>query len=214
MIHIEPIVCGPMDVNAYILHSDESDACVAVDPAEAAPIQAYLTKKGLSLSHILLTHGHFDHIGGAAELRNTYSAKVCIHTEDADLLRSGDSALAALFGVPASPCEADRLLLNEDSIETDGMRITVLHTPGHTPGGVCFLLEQAQAMFTGDTLFRLSIGRSDLPGANEQLLYHSIANKLCSMQGDYAVYPGHMRASTLSFERTHNPFLRKYQGLL
>lgn len=211
-MHVETIICGPMDVNSYVVHEDGGTVCVAVDPADAKPVRSYIESKNLSLSHILLTHGHFDHIGGVAELQSAFSAQVCVHVDDAGMLHNDSRSLAAFFGMRIAPCHADILLSDGDCIELDGMRFSVLHTPGHTKGGVCYLLERAQALFTGDTLFRLSVGRSDFPDSDEETLFRSIREKIFALSGDYTLYPGHMRASMLSFERSHNPFMRKYLG--
>lgn len=213
MISIQTIPCGPLRVNCYILHAKGADAAVAIDPAGAEPVQAYLEENRLRLTHILLTHGHFDHIGGVAALQEAYGAQVCIHAEDAAMLHDDRVNGAMMLRAHIAPSNADVLLEDGDIVEAEEISLRVIHTPGHTPGGVCYLLQEPAALFTGDTLFRMSVGRSDLAGGDEKALYDSILNKLFALPDAYTVYPGHMDFTTLSHEREHNPFVRQYQGL-
>ncbi len=207
MFHIETIPCGCLKVNCYILHAEGKTEAVAIDPAAFEEVNAYLSDKGLRLTHILLTHGHFDHVGGVYGLKKAYGAKVYIHAADADMLTECDK-IAQLFGERMHPCEADVCLREEESVDVAGMLLHVLHTPGHTPGGVCYRHKESLSLFTGDTLFRLSVGRTDLPDGDQESLEKAIREKLFSLPGDYTIYPGHMRLSTLHFEREHNPYVR------
>lgn len=213
MVEIKTISCGPLQVNSYILHADGAKTALVIDPAEAKPIQAYLDGNGWGLSHILLTHGHFDHIGGVAALHEAYGAKVCIHPADAAMLQDDRANGAVMLRGHIAPAQADVLLADGDTIQAEEISLRVIHTPGHTMGGVCYLLHDPDALFTGDTLFQMSVGRTDLGGGDEKALYDSIANKLFTLPGDYAVYPGHMGSSTLSFERDNNPYIRRHNGL-
>lgn len=211
-MNIDTIVCGPLQVNSYVLYQEGGDTAIVIDAAETQPIYAHLQQKGLSCSHILLTHGHFDHIFGVADLQKLTGAKICIHELDADMLFDDEKSLAILEALHVSPCHADMLLKDDDTVIAAGMSIRVLHTPGHTPGGVCYIFENERVIFTGDTIFRLGAGRADFPGADEIALYRSIVNKLFELPGDYTLYPGHMRNTTLAFERERNTFIRHYRG--
>mgnify|MGYP000853818468 CR=1 FL=1 len=205
-MHVETIPCGPLEVNCYIVWQEGSKTAVAIDPADDAPVLSFLTEKRLTLSHILLTNGHVDHILGIHALKNETNASICIHKADAEMLESEEACLATALYLHIQPTKADQLLEGGETIQAAGLSFQVLHTPGHTPGGVCFVAEDV--IFTGDTLFRLSVGRSDFPGSNESDLMHSIIDKLFALPGDYTLYPGHMRPSTLDFERERNPFAR------
>ncbi len=202
------MVTGSLDVNCYFII--DKGHCAVIDPADEVPVLAYLEKENLKLTHILLTHGHFDHIGGVAKLKEATNAKICIHKKDAPMLRSDDANFAKFAGMRVEPSVADEILAHNDELTVGDVRIRVLHTPGHTPGGVCYLVEDC--LFTGDTLFRLSVGRWDFPGADGDELFASIKETLFALEGDYKVYPGHMDSTTLEVERNKNPFVRRYKG--
>lgn len=204
---VQKIACGPLNVNAYVV-ADQNKVCAVIDPADAEPILRYLQQEGLDCQQILLTHGHFDHIGGVAELKERTNAQVLIHEQDANMLTSDQDNLAAFSGVHVPPCKADVHLQDGAQIYIGNLHARVLHTPGHSMGSVCYLFEAQRVLFTGDTLFRLSVGRSDFVHSDTKLLHQSIQDRLMTLQGDYVIYPGHMRESTLDFERAHNPFLR------
>lgn len=205
------ISCGPLDVNCYLLAGENKEA-FAVDPAEFTPVRDALEQNGLTLTHILLTHGHFDHIAGVPELKAHTGAKVCIHADDAPMLLSDEKSLAFLQNLHIPPVQADVLLRDNDEFEAAGLHVAVIHTPGHTPGGICYLLQDERVIFTGDTLFRLGAGRADFPGSDEVALYRSIRDRLFTLPGDYTLYPGHMRPSSMEVERAHNTFMRYYGG--
>ena len=210
-MHIETIVCGPLDVNCYVLWEDDG-TCALIDPAAEAPVLDYMQTYHLRCTHILLTHGHFDHIGGVAGIKEKTGALVCIHKEDAPMLTSDVESLGEMMDFHNTPVQADLLLQDGDVIEAVGTKLHVLHTPGHTRGGVCYLEENDRVLFTGDTIFRLGAGRADFPGSDEQDLYRSIVNKLFLLEGDYTLYPGHNRTTTMEVERERNTFIRHYRG--
>jgi glyoxylase-like metal-dependent hydrolase (beta-lactamase superfamily II) len=210
-MRIETIVCGPLDVNCYVLWEDDG-TCALIDPAAEAPVLDYIQTYRLHCTHILLTHGHFDHIGGVAGIKEKTGALVCIHKEDAAMLSSDVESLGQMMHFHNTPVQADLLLQDGDVIEAVGTKLHVLHTPGHTRGGVCYLEENDRVLFTGDTIFRLGAGRADFPGSDEQDLYRSIVNKLFLLEGDYTLYPGHNRTTTMEVERERNTFIRHYRG--
>lgn len=207
-MNILSLVTGPLSVNTYILFENEGGECAVIDPANFNKVLKAMEEHGLHCSHILLTHGHFDHIMGVAELKKHENAKVFIHKLDAGALSDTSVSLASMAGALVKKCEVDRELNDDETIVVAGIELRVIHTPGHTEGCVCYVSEKDKVIFSGDTLFRLSVGRTDLPGGSGVQLYDSIAYRLFPLHGDYRVLPGHMRETTLDFERQHNPFMR------
>ena len=199
------LTVGSMMENCYLVY--EKEKAVVIDPgADAKDILDVIAKNGLKLTHILLTHGHYDHIGGVQELKDSTGAKICIHMDDAEMLKSARMNLSITAGSPSVTYSPDVFLYDGQVIETGGMSIRVLHTPGHTPGGACF--EIGENLFTGDTLFNRSVGRTDFPGGSTEQLNRSINNVLKKMTKDYVVYPGHGPFTTLDYEKKNNPFMR------
>lgn len=203
-MNIETLTVGPLGVNCYILY-DESGSGIVIDPGdEGENIMAAVDRLGLKLTHIVNTHGHFDHIGANGYLKEKSEAKLLVHSADAEMLQHADMA-AARFGLTADPSpEPDTLLADGDVIESGDMKLTVIHTPGHSPGGIS--LHSGPHLVTGDTLFAGSIGRTDLPGGSMDQLIESVRSRIFTLGDDVRIYPGHGPSSTVGFEREHNPF--------
>ena len=199
------LTVGPLATNCYIVGSESGKEGVIIDPAdEAEVILAEVKSLGLDIKFIILTHGHFDHIGALKAVKEATGAEVAIHHDDAESLFEQSYATAFGFSYPLPP-PPDRLLNNEDRIDTGDLHFVVLHTPGHTPGGISLLMDKV--VFSGDTLFNYGIGRSDLPGGSYNQLMNSIHTKLMVLPDDTVVYPGHGASTTIGAERQGNPFL-------
>ena len=200
---------GPMKTNCYIVTdgSEPSPSCAVIDPGGPG-IKDRLEKKGLTPSYILLTHGHFDHILGLEELRQAYpSAKVMIHGSDAFMLSDVKASCMLDFGgrdIPERP--ADAVFRGGDNITFGSVTLSVMHTPGHTPGSVCLISDDGSAVFCGDTIFRGGIGRYDLYGGDYGELMASL-DKIKALPGDPKLYPGHGSSTTLAREKETNLYL-------
>ncbi|WP_319405677.1 MBL fold metallo-hydrolase [uncultured Desulfosarcina sp.] len=210
---IRQMALGPIQANCFILGCEETRQAVVIDPGDDNDrILATLAKDRLTVVHIVNTHGHFDHVGANRRLKEVTGADILIHSADAPMLTQL-SAAAAAWGLAAenSPT-ADRLLKDGDTITFGTHTLTVLHTPGHTPGGICLYIEYThagapkKAIFVGDTLFAGSIGRTDFPGGNFDTLINSIQTRLFSLEDEVKVYPGHMGNTTIGVEKRTNPF--------
>ena len=203
---VRPMVVGPLTENAYIVGSDETKECAIIDPgAEPGRILEEVERLGLTVRFILNTHGHGDHVGGVAAIKEETGATYAIHENDLQLLRRSDphaSRFVSDFRVPPDP---DMYVKDEDVIEVGEVRLRVIETPGHTQGGVCYYTDGM--VFTGDTLFQGTIGRSDMPGGNGQQLILGIMGRLMVLPTETKVYPGHGRDSTIAREKATNPFL-------
>ena len=198
----ERIQTGPLMVNTYVVYAQGADSCVVIDPADDAPIKKYAETYGLKIAAVLLTHCHFDHILGVPGLVQD-GAKLYIGENDAAGLNDRSVSLCFMELPEMKP---DALLKDGDIITEAGLTIKVIATPGHTAGGVCYVLEETSVIFSGDTLFRFSIGRTDFPGGDYATLISSIKNKLFALEGDYAVNPGHDISTTLDEEKQRNPY--------
>ncbi len=198
---------GPLGANAYFLYRAEGGDALVVDPSDAEATLLTLREHRLHLTDILLTHRHFDHLAGAAEVKAATGARVWIHTLDADGLRRDDVCRADWMGGVLTPCEPTNLVNDGDTIDAAGYRLTVLHTPGHTAGGVCFVCEEEGLAFTGDTVFCEGVGRTDLPTGDMRELMQSL-NRVLALPQSYLLYPGHGEATSVSHEARCNPMLR------
>ncbi|MBR4728560.1 MAG: MBL fold metallo-hydrolase [Clostridia bacterium] len=199
----------PAFANRYLLIDEATNEAAAVDPAwyEGALKETLAAMPELRVKYILLTHGHFDHLLGAYALKAATGAAVVIHALDADCLSDPSRSLAAQNGLDQTPMTADLLVNDGDTLSLGSETIRVLHTPGHTPGGVCFLLERDRVIFSGDTLFCMTVGRTDL-GGDPAAMADSL-RRLIALEGDYRVLPGHNRETTLAQERRRNFFIRR-----
>lgn len=202
----ETLIVGPLQVNCYILAAKEGSGAIIIDPgADVDKIKAVLARFQLDPALVINTHGHCDHIGGD----DSFGAQVYVHKDDAALLRDAELNLSNFLMLdcsvtsPIHPVEEGRIIENGD------IRLEVIHTPGHTPGGICLLMKSPdeKILFTGDTLFAQGVGRSDFPGASHARLIESIKKKLLVLPDDTRIYPGHGPASTLAAEKQGNPFL-------
>ena len=187
---------GPLEVNTYLIAGDDKQA-VVIDPARAEKLLSILRENELTLTHILLTHGHYDHISAVKRLKEATGARVCIHQSDAGALVTPNRSLVTVMHVDAVQTAADEFV-SDGPIKAGGFEFTVLHTPGHSPGSVCYLLNDT--LFSGDTLFYRDIGRCDLPGSDFAAMKTSIEG-LLTLPDNTKVYPGHMRATTIGEEK-------------
>lgn len=204
MINVKSVLLGELGNNCYLI-TDEATGKAALVDCTAADAEMHSLIDGADLEYILLTHGHFDHIGGVSEIKESFGAKVVISNEDAPMLSSGRHSLAAFCGAKQNNTSADILVKDGDVIALGETEIKVMLTPGHTKGGVCYIADDV--IFTGDTLFFCSCGRTDFPGGSFKEIKESLG-RLAALEGDYKIYPGHERSSSLSFERQNNPYMR------
>jgi len=206
---IDCLAVGPFATNCYIVGSEETKQGIIIDPGDdAAAILGRVADLGLDIKMLVLTHGHIDHVGALKAVKEATDAEMAIHADDAKSLRGLRGVLQSII-VPGLfyplPPPPERLLRDGDSLDVGGLHFEVLHTPGHTPGGICLLGEGV--VFSGDTLFNYGIGRTDLPGGSYHRLVESIRSRLLTLPDDTVVYPGHGPETTIGAERAGNPFL-------
>lgn len=203
---LESLTVGPLEENCYLVGA--APRAAIVDPgAESDRIFRAIERLGLAPEAILLTHGHVDHIAHCAAVAERYGIGVWVHRADLPYLeRPQWPELEELLG--ARPCPPPERFVEEgETIEVAGLALGVLHTPGHTPGGVCYLDEPSRTILVGDTLFALGVGRTDLPGGDGAALERSIRTKLFALDGDWRLLPGHGPETSLAVERIENPFV-------
>ncbi len=214
-MHIDKLILGEYENNSYIVRRDEkTTTCVIIDTGlSSEPLIDFLKKKNLNPQVLILTHGHGDHIAGVSLLRKNFSEiKVCIHKADSHMLTDSVSNFSSFLGKKIESLPADIIFDKEEEIEFANLKFKLIHTPGHTPGGICLYNSEEKILFSGDTLFAGSVGRTDFSGYDEEKCFKqiisNIRNKLLILPDDTAVLPGHGPASTIKREKLYNPYLR------
>ena len=206
-LSIQIYVVGPVQTNCYFAINDDTKEVLIIDPgASAKQLAEKVKEQGLKPVAILLTHGHFDHIGAANEVREHYGIKIYASCDEEKLLASPARNLSNAYGMSLR-VTADVLHNDGDILELAGLKIKAIHTPGHTAGGTCYYIESDKTLMSGDTLFAGSVGRTDYPTASSAAMMESLHDKLCKLPDDTDVYPGHGEFTTIGYEKQNNPFM-------
>ncbi len=204
-IHVRPI--GPFQVNCYFLTDDASRTCAVIDAPGWDPMFGTLIDNGYTPVWIALTHGHIDHIAGLKQIREKLNCPVYLHPEDRPMLKEVENSPFRSILAAETPPQPEHDLTENTRLSLGNTTFTVIHTPGHTPGGVC-LYDESHVLFSGDTLFLESIGRTDLPGGSMHVLLDSIRKKLWPLSDSTRVLPGHGPETTIGHEKKANPFVQ------
>ena len=213
MLDIKTFVVNQLQENCYIVSDDTKEAviidCGAFYDSERDAVVNYIRDNGLTLRHQLCTHGHFDHVYGADTILDTFSLRPEVHSDDRELVEDIDFQYREMLGISyhRPSVSVGRLLADGDSIEFGNHSLTVIHTPGHSPGSVVFYCKEEHLAFTGDTLFRMSVGRTDLRGGSWPKLMASLIKIATIMPSDTKLYPGHGPISIMDDEMKYNPYL-------
>ena len=208
---VRGIVVGVFQENCWVVGNRRTGEAICIDPGDQPDeILALARDMGVRIKLIANSHAHIDHILGVAGIHSATGAKFLLHEGDLDLLRNGFKSSAARFGldITQGPPDPDMFVKDGDIVEVEGLRLQTIGTPGHTPGSVSYYTEGM--LFSGDTLFRGSIGRTDLPGGSLEEEMTSICTRLLTLPEDTAVLPGHMDETSIAFERAHNPFVLEW----
>mgnify|MGYP001036694579 CR=1 FL=1 len=210
-MNIKRLQAGIYAANCYIVASSDLSEAIVVDPGgDADMILSEINKLAAKVKGILLTHGHGDHIGGVMALNKSLGVPVMVHKADLEMVKSSELNFSSSMAMDEVIIEPDVLLTDGDEISIGNEKLLVIHTPGHTRGGIC--LYTLGHLITGDTLFKGSIGRTDLYGGDFDTIIRSIKNKLLRLPEDTIVYPGHGPESSIGFEKQRNPFLKNTKG--
>lgn len=204
---VEKFVTGIISTNCYLAIHEESKRAVIIDPAACPPgLLRYMKDERIEPEAILLTHAHFDHIMGIDGILDKYRVPVYVHEKDLKMLEDPQWNQSSVYtaGYTYSGAAGVR---DGQVLPLAGMNFRVLHTPGHTPGGCCYYVEDAGVLFSGDTLFQASVGRTDFPGSSMSDLIQGIREKLLVLPENTLVYPGHMGETTIGYEKQNNPFI-------
>ena len=208
---MESMTVGILATNCYLLLCDDTRESLIIDPGfsieEANTVLERIRRSRAKVKYIINTHGHFDHISGNGLLKDALKAEILIHKDDACMLTDPYRNLSYMLGLTIVSPKPDRLLEDGEKIEVGKLQLIVMHTPGHTEGSISLFCKEENAVFTGDTLFAGSVGRTDLPGASLQKLLKSLNEKLLKLPDETIVYPGHGGKTTIGRERRTNPFL-------
>ncbi len=205
MIKIYHFVVGMIQTNCYLLEDEATGSLAVIDPGdECAALYEQIDKLGGKLEYLLLTHGHYDHILGAAALCERYHPTVCACSDEMELLQNGLYNRTSVHNIRLNAFHVDRLLKDGDKIMLGESELTFIHTPGHTAGSGCYLVDDL--MFSGDTIFCESIGRTDFETSDPRAMMSSVS-RIQKLETDYNIFPGHGMFSTLEHERKYNPFM-------
>ena len=206
-MNVETFTDLSFGTNSYLVWGEESSSAVLVDAGLSTHlVLEHLEGEGLGLEAILLTHGHPDHIAGAAEVAEATGAEVYLHSDEIEVVRMMPQMMLAMLGIDELKLPEDlRPLADGQVLELAGLTIEVFHTPGHSPGSVSFLVEDA--LFDGDLVFRGSVGRTDFPGGSFETLIDSVRGKVFVLPAETRLFPGHMGSTTVGWEKRTNPFL-------
>ena len=206
-LELQKCILGPVYTNCYLLKNKETGELIIVDPADCLEkIEMKISRMNGKPVAILLTHGHFDHILAAQAVKEKYNIPIYACRQEEEMLREPSINMTVHYGQGCS-IVPDVFLEDLDVIRLAGFSVQMIHTPGHTPGGCCYYMEQEDVLFSGDTLFRTSVGRSDFPGGSASALVRSVKEKLLILPEETHVYPGHMEETTIGYEKRHNPFV-------
>ncbi|HHY77067.1 MAG TPA: MBL fold metallo-hydrolase [Clostridiales bacterium] len=198
---------GIYQANCYIIWDGESRKAAVIDPGgDFEELKMFIENNGLNVEYIILTHGHGDHIGAVSEVKKYYNAQILIHEDDYEMLKKSEKNYSSQMGYKKVEIEADKKLNHGEIIRVGNVSLEVIHTPGHTRGSICIKCENK--IFSGDTLFAGSIGRTDLEGGSFEQIIASINEKLLVFSDDTEVYPGHGPSTTIGTEKKYNPFLK------
>lgn len=206
MIRVKRSVVGKLSTNCYLLIDSDSEEALIIDPGDEPAKILGVLEPGLSVKGIIATHCHFDHILAVDYLREALGAKFYIHRDDLPILEEAPRNALEWVGTTFDPPSPDDYLSEDKNIDLGSHKIKVLHTPGHSPGSICLLVDDV--LLSGDTLFAGSVGRTDLYGGDYNQLLRSIKEKLCILSDDTRVMPGHGEATRIGIEKLYNPFVR------
>lgn len=213
MLNIQVFPVNMVEENTYVVSDETQEAaiidCGALYAEEREAIAEYVRSRQLRVTHLLNTHGHFDHVFGCQWASDTFGAGVALHADELSNYQRAAADMIAFMrrGVPFDLPKPTRLLQEGDVVQVGKHRFSVIFTPGHTPGGCCFYCAEEKVLFAGDSLFRANIGRCDLPGGNLESLITSLRARVLTLPDDVVVYCGHGETTTIGYERTHNPYL-------
>jgi glyoxylase-like metal-dependent hydrolase (beta-lactamase superfamily II) len=212
---VKGIVVGVFAENCWVIGNRRTSEGICIDPGDQPDeVLALARDMGVNIKLIANSHAHIDHVLGIRGVHSSTGSKFLLHHQDLDLLRDGFAMSASRFGLDASqqPPDPDHFVEDADIVEVEGLRLRTIYTPGHTPGSVSYYCEEGGFLFSGDTLFRGSIGRTDLPGGSLEEEMRSICDRLLVLPEDTVVLPGHMDETTVAFEQKHNPFVLEWQA--